>query len=336
MPFVTDIVGPQRPVRTWPPLVTGALRRTSTIDTHPAGVGKSDVDLRARDVVRREADDVLAEVRVSAHLADRVIEGISSETYGGRLEQLVGSRVGPGFRSTVGKALPDEVRKASLLHLLLDDWVGASLVSGYAVQHAAINLGIEEKLAPGVADNMAGICAGFAPDASLIPYAKRNNTIPSVHGPVAPPLDDVGMHSVDPLRAHGMRRFRRLDLVPVDAGSVDFDAHFRDSHVDGDGVETIVHEYTVVGSLDTATRTISSITANVRVLPWQECPGAIGSAARVRGMALSELRGRIRGEFVGTSTCTHLNDTLRAIGDLDALLDLRSGDDPTKAGGLAE
>ena len=33
-----------------------------------------------------------------------------------------------------------------------------------------------------------------------------------------------------------------------------------------------------------------SVTADVRVLPWQECPGAIGSATRVRGMTLSELR----------------------------------------------
>jgi hypothetical protein len=324
MPFVTDIVGPQRPVRTWPPLVAGALRRTSTIDTHPNGVGKSDADLRARDVVSGGADDVLGEIRMRAHLADRVIEDISCEPDDGRLAQLVGSRVGPGFRSTVGKALPEEVREASLLHLLLDDWVGAALVSGYAVQHEAINLGIEQQLAPGTADNMAGICAGFAADASLVPYAKRNNTIPSVHGPIAPPLE-VRMHSVEPLRGHGMRRFRRLDLLPVDAATADFDAHFRDTHVDGDGVETIVHEYTVAGSLDTATQTISSVTANVQVLPWQECPGAIGSAARVRGMTLSELRGRIRGEFVGTSTCTHLNDTLRAIADLDALLDLRSG-----------
>ena len=130
---------------------------------------------------------------------------------------------------------------------------------------------------------------------------------------------------MEPLRAHGMRRFRRLDLRPVDAASADFDAHFRDSHVDGDGVETIVHEYTVAGSVDTSTRTITSVTADVRVLPWQECPGAIGSATRVRGMTLSEMRNRIRGEFVGTSTCTHLNDTLRAIADLDALLDLRAG-----------
>jgi hypothetical protein len=311
MPFVTDIVGPQRPVRSWPPLLPGVLRRTSTIDTHPAGTGESSVDLRARDI----SADVLGEVRVRAHLTDRVIDDIDNG-----LQALVGNRVGPGFRSTVGKLFPEEVRRASLLHLLLDDWVGAALVSGYAVQHAAINLGIEEKIGPGVADHMAGICAGFASDASLVPYAKRNGTIPSVHGPLAPSLDGLEMHAVEPLRAHGMRRLRRLDLNPDDG----FTAHFRDSHVDGDGVETIVHEYTVVGSLDTSTRTITAVDASVQVLPWQECPGAIASAARVAGMTLAELRARIRGEFVGTSTCTHLNDTLRALADLDALLNLRA------------
>jgi hypothetical protein len=311
MPFVTDIVGPQRPVRTWPPLVAGALRRTSSIDTHVVGAGESDVDLRARDA---SSEHVFGEVRVRAHLTDRVIDSIDNG-----VEQLVGTRVGPGFRSTVGRLFPEE--RASLLHLLLDDWVGAALVSGYAVQHAAISQGIEEKIGPGVADHMAGVCAGFASDASLVPYAKRNGTIPSVHGPVAPPLEPDGMHAVEPLRAHGMRRFRRLDLTPDDG----FSAHFRDSHVDVDGVETIVHEYTVDGSLDTATRTITSVDASVQVLPWQECPGAIGSAARVEGMTLSDMRARIRTEFVGTSTCTHLNDTLRALADLDALLDLRAG-----------
>jgi len=334
MPFVSDIVGPQQPVQTWPPLDTGALRRTSTIDTHPAGTGKSDVELRARDAVARLRDtvDVLGQVCVRAHLTDRVIDEIASNAPDRRLTRLVGERVGPGFRATVGKLLPEEVQRASLLHLLLDDWVGASLVSGYGLQHAAITLGIEEKMPPGTADNMAGICSGFAADASLVAYTRRNGTIPSVHGPVAPPLTppgDVGLHAVQPLQPHGMRRLRRLDLRPVDAESADcsvgFDAHFRDSHVDGDGVETVVHEYTVAGSVDTSTRTITSVTADVRVLPWQECPGAIGSATRVEGMTLSELRGRIRGEFVGTSTCTHLNDTLRAIADLDALLDLRAG-----------
>jgi len=326
MPFVSDIMGPQQPVQTSAPLVTGALCRTSTIDTHPAGTGHSDVDLRARDVVvRPDTVDVLDEIRVRAHLSERVIDDITSSPHDGRLAKLLGSRVGPGFRSSVGKLLPGEAQRASLLHLLLDDWVGAALVSGYAVQHAAIVLGVEQKLPAGTADNMAGICAGFASEASLVGYARRNGTIPSVHGPVAPPLDIEGDDAVEPLRAHGMRRFRRLDLRPVDAASADFDAHFRDSHVDGDGVETIVHEYTVEGSIDASTRTVATVEANVRVLPWQECPGAIGSATRIEGMTLSQIRDRVRAEFVGISTCTHLNDTLRAIADLDALLNLRAG-----------
>lgn len=287
MPFVTDIAGPQRPVQTWPPVAVGALRRTSTIDTHPAGTGNSDV---------------------------------AADPHDDRLARLAGSRVGPGFRARVGTLFPDEVARAGLLHLPLDDWVGAALVSGYAVQHAAITLGIEVKMPARTADHMAGICAGFAEDASLVPYAKRNGIIPSVHGPEAPPLDQDGIHGVEPLRPHGMRRFRRLDLTKDCA----FDAHFLDSHVDGDGVETIVHEYTVEGTVDASTRTITSVAAAVRVLPWQECPGTIGSASRIRGMTLSEMRDRVRGEFVGTSTCTHLNDTLRAVADLDALLDLRA------------
>ncbi len=331
MPFVTDILGPRRPVvEVASPLATGRpglRRRTSTIDTHPESSGGAVADLRARDAAAAGAGgvDVLGEVRISAHLTGNVIDDITSTPQDSRLDALRGWRVGAGFRSKVGELLPDEVERASLLHLLLDDWVGAALVSGYGIQHTAISLGIEQKMPPGVADRMAGICAGFAPEASLIGYARRHDVIPTGRGPVAPPIG--GLHDVEPLRARGMRRFRRLDMWPSDAGSVEsveFEAHFRDSHMDDDLVETIVHEYTVAGSVDTATRTIASVGAEVRVLPWQECPGAIGSAARVQGMSLVELRDRVRTEFVGTSTCTHLNDTLRAIADLDALLNLFS------------
>ena len=55
------------------------------------------------------------------------------------------------------------------------------------------------------------------------------------------------------------------------------------------------------------------------MLPWVECPQALGSASRLVGATVDELRAVVRADFVGTSTCTHLNDTLRGLADLPAL-----------------
>lgn len=320
MPFVSNIVGPQRPVTSWPPLRPGAVRRTSTIDSHPDGSAGVNVDLRARDVRMQQSGelDVVDDVVVQAHLTDRMIDDIRCDD--ARLDRLRGERVGPGFRATVTALLGADVARATALHLLLDDWVGASLVTGYGVQHAAITNGTEEPMADVVADHLAGICSGFAPDAAAVDFTRRNLFMPCARGPAAPVLwDSDAMHDAKPLRPHGMRRMRRLDVLPEGA-SASFDVHFRDSHLDAAGAETIVHEYAVAGAVDLATRTVTEVTATARVLPWQECPGALGSATRIEGMTLGELRNRIRKEFVGTSTCTHLNDTLRSLGDLDALL----------------
>jgi hypothetical protein len=125
------------------------------------------------------------------------------------------------------------------------------------------------------------------------------------------------------LPPHATRRRRRLDVVPAATpGAARFDAHFRDSHVDAHGVERCVHEYTVVGEIDTVRRTIVDLTTRARVLPWQECPGAVASAGRVREVPLTDLRDYVRAEFAGVSTCTHLNDTLRSFADADTLLTL--------------
>jgi hypothetical protein len=323
MPFVSDIVGPQRPLASWPALGPGTVRRTSTIDTHPAGPGRFRADLRARDASTDAGVEVVDDVVVRADLGGGLIDHIVGDD--DRLRQLRGTRVGGGFRATITALLGADVERSTLLHLLLDDWVGASLVSGYGTLHAAITNGTEEPMGDVVADHLAGICSGFAPEASVVDFTRRNLLMPCARGPLAPPLAgdaDDAMHAVEPLRAHGMRRMRRLDLNPHDTASAAFDAHFRDSHVDESGAETIVHEYAVAGRVDLATRTLAEVHAAARVLPWQECPGALGSAERVNGMAVGELRNRIRTEFVGTSTCTHLNDTLRSLGDLSALLDI--------------
>jgi hypothetical protein len=131
----------------------------------------------------------------------------------------------------------------------------------------------------------------------------------------------MSWHVMGALAPHAVRRRRRLDLVAPAAGALEhrIDLHFRDSHVDDRASETIMHEYTLSGTVDLAAGRIGTLSARANVLPWVECPGALASVRRVDGMELSELRYRIRKEFVGRSTCTHLNDSLRSLADVTAL-----------------
>jgi hypothetical protein len=122
------------------------------------------------------------------------------------------------------------------------------------------------------------------------------------------------------LPPQAMRRRRRIDVFEEGAGRLGIDAMFRDSYVRTDGVETIIHEYTLEAVVDGGTGVIVESRATPRVLPWQECPGAVASGERITGMTLPELHFRVRQELFGTSTCTHLNDLLRSVADAEALI----------------
>ena len=119
------------------------------------------------------------------------------------------------------------------------------------------------------------------------------------------------------LPALSMRRCRLLEVVPGPWFAVH--AWFRDTYRSAAGDETIIHEYQVDARVEPDTWRIVEISAIPRVLPWIECPQAAASAGRLVGATLHELRTDVRNEFVGTSTCTHLNDQLRSLTDVIAL-----------------
>jgi len=278
------------------------------------------------------------------------------------LQGLVGATVGPGWRGRVDQLLtsdgtsselsPDGLdglvgSEGSLLYLLLDDLPGAGLVSGYAMQR---NGGVRAAPSGQELEGRVDLCAGWAADATILVAIRGHGQVPTPLGPLAPELnrgdDPLGWHAIEPLGPTAMRRCRRLDVMApagaapssratAPAGETDdragpasaegiwpFDVFFRDSHVDGDGEETIVHEYTVAGTVDAAAGRIVDIGAVADVLPWIECPNAVGSADRLRDRPLVGLRPWVRQTFTGTTTCTHLNDTLRGLTDLEALVRL--------------
>jgi hypothetical protein len=170
------------------------------------------------------------------------------------------------------------------------------------------------------------MCAGFQVGGTIATDLARGRTA-VVTGPDATPIvdpaDPDGWHQLAAgLPAEAMRRWRRHDLWEDDDGTLRVETFFRDSHMAPDGVETIIHEYTVEASIDPEAMRVIDCEATTRVLPFVECPQAAASASRRAGMPGLGLRPRVRAELTGPSTCTHLNDTLREIEDVVTLAQL--------------
>lgn len=339
------VAGPHAPATATPPRPRGSVRRTTSIDTvRPDGPGGTlVVDARGRDL-RTDGDgagaaEVLDEVALALRLeaGSHSVMDVRVDDAAGRAEDapdapdlrpLLGARVGSGFRRLLDEAMPAERERGSLVHLLLDDLVGAVLVSGYSLLHADA-LPRQAGLLDAMVARLGDQCSGWALDGGFIANLRETGRLATPHGPPAPPLasldgDALAWHHMARLPPNATRRRRRLDVLAPDADGVHaVDAHFRDSHVDGSGNETVVHEYAVGGSVDARRRVIVDLWARALVLPWTECPAAVASAAQLRGTTFDDLRLRVRRDLVGTASCTHLNDMLRTLADLGALLEQR-------------
>jgi hypothetical protein len=339
--ILPDQAGPHDPLSVTPPRRPGSVRRTSSIDsTRPHGVGGNVcVDARARDLrTPRVADGASTGVGRGAVELDsaavtatidpaRTLLAIAVEPSVDGIEDLVGATVGSGYRQRALDALPDDAAHRTLLNLIVDDMPGACLVSGVAVQRAHA----DAFAGPAIRQHIlatADICAGWASDATILNTFREHDRMPVAIGPPAPTIerddDPAGWHPMAELPPHATRRRRCLDLWPepdAEESTHGFEAHFRDSYVDEEGDETVVHEYVVTGRIDAGRRTFTAVEAQARVLPWIECPGAVASAGRLVGTPIGDVRARVRATFIGQSTCTHLNDTLRMLADLEVLLD---------------
>jgi Protein of unknown function (DUF2889) len=315
-----------------PARVPGSIRRTTSIDMTMSG--ELTLTGRARDLhtARDSEVSVLATASFEARVdyaGGQIITAITATPRIEGLDTFVGRSASRGYRRELSRLATEQALMGDLVHQLLDDVPGAALVSGYSPQLNQREHG-SGPTARAAADErmqlMAGVCAGWQQGGVVMTSILDGTPPPIELGPEAPslaaPEDPWAWHEVPgPIPPHGMRRLRRIDVI-AGAGTDDplsVDAFFRDSYVTDAGMETIVHEYTVTAAVDRRGTIVLRSEATPRVLPFGQCPEAAASAARLPGTTLDDLRNRIRSDFVGASTCTHLNDALRALEDVAAL-----------------
>jgi hypothetical protein len=319
------------PSKTTPGRPSRSVRRTSHIDIAPTPGGGLILvgaarDLRtgegatpaAADTAKETAGEVLAEVRVRAEVdAPRHLAALETSPADPRTDTLIGLTVGSGFRAAVNAAVPDEREAASALFLLLDDLPVAVIISGYALLYSG-TLG-EMRVDDGMVKS--DICSGWRSDGTMMVALRATGRLPVPVGPVAPHLepddDPLAWHAIPDLPPGAMRRRRLVEVTAGDPHTVF--AMFRDTHVDQAGDETVLHEYSFTAELDPTTLVLSHSQAVPRVLPWSECPAAAASASRLDGQVATDLRPYVARQLRGITTCTHLNDLMRSLGDLGAL-----------------
>ena len=307
-----------------------SVRRTSTIDTSwPEGqFGPMKMIGRARDVYHKNdlKDEVIefnsCEINASPQ---RQILALKSDPDLRETKKLVGVRAGGQSRAAILEHFTADQRTTPL-HLLLDDFAGASLVAGWAWSRWTdswdTNSGDSEGHAERKIRKMEGICAGFRPGASsLNPDGSPRSDVQSSAevGSLINPDDPHGWHELPAQDGVGMRRARWID-VWEDGNTIKIEAGFQDSSTEPRGGRRAVHEYWIKAEARREDMVLTKVTADANILPYRECPAAAPNIDRVVGLSLTQMRREVIAKLPGTLGCTHLNDVLRGLEDVPTLI----------------
>ena len=319
----TELAGP---APGHPPRRPGSVRRTTSLDLRPAPDGTIALHGRARDLLTPAAGGAptvvaTALVRLTVGPDLRVT---AATAHPSDVSVLVGRPALAGFRTAVWRGLRADYDAGSPLHQLLDDVPGGMVIGGFTARRVHPS-GSDDALPP--ARRRIDVCVGWASGSDAVERLRRDGVPPPPDWcpPAADPSaqDPMGGHTLAPLPRWGMRRARRID-VRREAEGLAADVGFRDTFVDGDGLERVLHEYTAEVGVDGA-GVLARCDPVPRVLPHRECPLAAASARTAVGRPVEGLRESVSLDFFGPSTCTHLNDLLRGLADLPRLAAVLAG-----------
>jgi hypothetical protein len=328
---VITLEPPRQTANPAPARLTSSVRRTSSIDVSWPGGEAGDKILhgRSRDFVTSAAGGAGA-VRAAASLeaaldAERTITAISADPAPPQLQRLVGERGGGHLRMLMREIMPDLIADADPLYLLLDDISGVSLISSWAwslwnPEWRLSMAGSEEEMTK-MLEQRVDVCWGFQRGNSTFDPERRSEVGIADGGELRNPADPAGWHEFPVIDGVSMRRARRIDVWRDETtGVIRIDSAFQDSAPRPDGTRAALHEYRLVASADPVTLELLTLEPEARVLPFGECPGAIGNARALVGSSLPDIRQSVLNDLRGPRGCTHLNDALRALADVPKLV----------------
>ena len=316
----------RRPQQQTPARIPGSIRRSSHIGVHwPDSDDSPNPELLVHGSVR----DVVTAADGAGHVVgaatldctvdrDRTVVTITADPDEPRLSDLVGCGARSGWRA----AAREVVGADALLGTVLDDVPIAVMLSSYgALRQGAMQVTAVRPLML----HMRDLCAGWAHDATPMRRLDAGHDM-ALPGVVPVPdhveTDPLAVEPRQPMAPGEVRRTRRLDVTP--GKRVRIDASFRDTWLDPGGSEGVLHEYVLTASL-TDDGVVASIHAEPRVLPYRECSFAAASPQQLVGRHINDVADAVRAA-AGTSTCTHLDDLLRSLVAVPALLRMTAGD----------
>jgi hypothetical protein len=290
------------------------VRRLSVLEVRLGEEGATSVHGLARDEAPGASVDVDIRLEVTGDGTLLALHGLDEYA------PLVGQSTGSGFRRRLA-GLPRGDARLRLAYRLLDD---LPILLRVAFQTTILD---HPALArPRAAMSLAGAdqCEGWRADGTMLAQIAAEDGVLQM-ALTEPVEDSTGAWGIGetPLPPMATRRRRRVD-VDDRAGTLGVEAHFRDSYADPDGIERGLHGYRVDARVEAGT--VTAVDATGVVLPWPECWRATDSAERLVGLPLGEVDALVKTGFVGRGTCTHLNDTLRALVDVTELMTLQRSD----------
>lgn len=227
---------------------------------------------------------------------------------GVEVADLAGRHAIHGMRAHLAASRPSVTSPE--IAVLFEIPVGVTL-SGYARMQSGRQAGkaTADVIDPAALPVLADSCAGWASDGPVMTSMRTGDYHPPRLPPQVPGPDLAAWHDLGALGPWWVRRRKRVD---VDASTTRVHGGFRDSWIDGDGIERALHEWEVDLDLDEADR-IVAVRARPRSLPFAVCPSVASRLDTVVGTPVSDLRAVVAERLGGVVGCTHLNDLLGVV-----------------------